>query len=225
MPVSLQKNERTKLVVDKVKSGELVVTGTNLLEVRRETDNVATTNPILLDVELSKAIIDSYNYFNTPHNTGIVSMVISEIREVYKLHCLPEIIQAIKNGRRTQGSLYGKLSPGHIMEWIRDFDEKNTPTLEDKTELRRAGMREDFYADAMTEEEREVFEALANNFNPNRTQGREFTHEQKAQAAMERHTEISDEEWRRREHGRAWRFAKDGDYETYMKKYDAEQAI
>lgn len=219
---SLLRRNRTAEEVRRVNSGDLQVTGSNLIEIRKATNNISCADPNLINLTLSKAVIDSYDYYNTPSSPDLVRMVISEIREQYKLHSLVEILQAIKNGRRSQGSLYGKLSPAHIIEWIRQFDEQNTPYSSDRTAARAGnGSREDDYGELMTEGEAEVYAKLAEKFTVKKS-GERFTPEQKA-AALREFEGKSLELKARSEYSQRWDRDLHGDYGDYMRKFRYEE--
>ena len=216
MLVSGNVSERTASVVNQVSTGKLIITGANLLDIRRSTANIANTQQNLLEIQLSQVIIDTYNYFRADYDAATILMIIDEVREVFHYQCLAEVIQAIKDGRRNQGKIYGKLSPSHIIAWIREFDVVNSPSAPDRTEQRMiSGSRDDDYAQPMTEIEREFYGNLAEALNVKKPKKREFSHAEKV-AGM-----VSEETRRRVEYCAQWTPEK-GSYEKYMEDYDIE---
>lgn len=158
--------------MNKFYSGELIVSNSNFLSIRKKMGNIAMLmkqeqGEILLEATLTKAIVDSYNYFNTQYNDAIIEMVVSEITEIYGMHSLFEVLQAIKTGKRKQEKIYGKLSPAHILDWVRDFDNDLNPMALEFSEVKSrisSGNRSDKYEQPMTNAELEIFKKLAEKY-------------------------------------------------------------
>ena len=89
---------------------------------------MAKVDPTLFQLALNKAILDAFAYFNTNCPDNLLKLLISDIKEVYYRNSPVEIIEGIKQGRKTQdvSVIYGKLSAAHIMEWLRFYNEQIT---------------------------------------------------------------------------------------------------
>lgn len=147
-------------------------------------------DPILVEATLAKAVIDSYTYFNTNYDDSLIDMVVAEIMDAYKMHSLVEILQAIKTGKRQQEKIYGKLSPAHILDWVKLFDNQMTPTAVEFQETSQrvlSGDRSDKYAEPMTKEEQMIFKKLAQRYV--QTKKQERTAKQKVDEVYLNHLE------------------------------------
>lgn len=165
MSLLKEKQENVNLGIEKFNKGELVVSSQNLMEIRREHSNIATTDDNVINLAITNEIVKAFEYFNVDISDQQIEIIISDIKEQYSLYTLVEILQAIKEGRKEQTKIYGKLAPFHILEWVKNWSNKTFEEKRDETErIKSTCDRSDKYSESTNEIEAEVFKKLSAKF-------------------------------------------------------------
>lgn len=180
------------------------------VEARLNSYPIAKINEEVVTVGLAKVIGDTFEYFNSPANETIIEMLVDDILEKYGMYSALEIVKAITEGRRAQGSLFGKLSGHHFLGWINDYLGKQGEEL---AEYRRNEGKE-------RQKEVDSWGFLDAAIEKAAKKKRERSGKEKADAERYRLENMDPE---REAHGRAWTPEKGVSYEGWMRDYDKKK--
>lgn len=220
LPENLQKKMvlTTNFLQNYLKVGNYKLKSNDIVKIREHSLTVSKTEPILLQLALNKALIESFDYFNTNYKDSLLNTLISDIKEVYHRNSPIEILEAIKKGRQNQdiNAIYGKLSGAHIMEWIRQYNVEITDNIIKENQYKEQKQKEELESALHDNKGNFIFK---DKLSITPIEKREFSKKEKAKE-FEYQLNYSQQQRDRIEHSRKWSLEDHGNYEAYMVEYD-----